>query len=719
MVKVKDLYEEPYALIVHVRFCEGRKPKQRRNKTRKEKRESLGAVTHTHTHTHTRHLQKRQKASQYFGEIRLLDRESRNLKRESSRRLKVLNLNLSATMIVAGIIVFVIIAIVAVKMIATAINSRSQKAMAEEETKGYTMVDSTELGEDGKPLQVPVPDGFSASQVPGETTVNGGFVIYEGEVDWSKIEDLSSYAEVETQELTDKEEDNVSTESINLDENTNSNTNSENNNTAENENSTSNIDEEGANTEGNRVNTSESEENNTTANKEAENNIESPDSNVVESSENKTKNTKIENTEETKEEQGETKNIEETTETEEIGEGEKQTQEGNIEEKETAEKELKEEASQEEQEKEKMNEEETLNNENAGIATMSGKENEGIATLAEGETPTTVFELQTSRNQYVWVPVKDVSRIYGVDSNGKLWGKLYSGVSKTATARSPQSSDWSESNGIMNIKDKTGYREPDVVAYLRNTNMNYRFDKDSELQNYRDGIEQYQMLSQEMEESFYRMIESVKKYGGYYIGRYETGDLGEEKAVVKKMNEELGGYINDTSITWYVMYEKCKNLEGEKENIETSMIWGSLWDETLQWLLESGAQIQDGEGGTREITESDINSNSSDWGNYTDATFEYRTTSGGTSTKNEGSGTRIPTGSAEYTKANNIYDLAGNVYDWTLEADSTYYRVSRGGYYGYDGSNEQAGIRYSNYPAYNNSYRRLLLRTLHKVMYVS
>ena len=50
MVKVKDLYEEPYALVGHVRICEGRKPKQRRNKMRKEKRKSLGAVTHTHTH---------------------------------------------------------------------------------------------------------------------------------------------------------------------------------------------------------------------------------------------------------------------------------------------------------------------------------------------------------------------------------------------------------------------------------------------------------------------------------------------------------------------------------------------------------------------------------------------------------------------------------------------------------------------------------------------
>ncbi len=156
--------------------------------------------------------------------------------------------------------------------------------------------------------------------------------------------------------------------------------------------------------------------------------------------------------------------------------------------------------------------------------------------------------------------------------------------------------------------------------------------------------------------------------------------------------------------TWYEMYELSKNLEGEKENIETGMIWGSLWDETLQWLLETGAQIQDGEGGTREITESDINDDSSDWGNYTDATFEYRTTSGGTSTKNEGSGTKIPTGSAEYTKANNIYDLAGNRMDWTLEAYSTKYRVLRGGYCNFNGSDYPASYRTYYSPTYSFSY---------------
>ena len=160
---------------------------------------------------------------------------------------------------------------------------------------------------------------------------------------------------------------------------------------------------------------------------------------------------------------------------------------------------------------------------------------------------------------------------------------MWEGVATDASTRSPRSSDWSESNGIMNIKDKTGYREPDVVRSRTG------YDVDSTMQSYRDGIEQYQMLSQEMEEDYYEMIESIKKYGGFYIGRYETGDLGEEKAVVTKINTDISNQ------TWYMMYEKCKNLAGEKDNIKTGMIWGSLWDETLQWLLESKAQIQDGE----------------------------------------------------------------------------------------------------------------------------
>ena len=150
------------------------------------------------------------------------------------------------------------------------------------------------------------------------------------------------------------------------------------------------------------------------------------------------------------------------------------------------------------------------------------------------------------------------------------------------------------------------------------------------------------------------------------------------------------------SQTWYTMYEKCKNLAGTNENVETSMIWGSLWDETLQWLVDTEAKISTGE--TIDYT---LISNSTNWGNYKNATFDYTDTSGGTRTKNTGSSTEIPTGSTDYTKANNIYDLAGNVYDWTLEAYATSDKVGREGYNNFNGSSAPAGSRNSINPTYS------------------
>ena len=51
------------------------------------------------------------------------------------------------------------------------------------------------------------------------------------------------------------------------------------------------------------------------------------------------------------------------------------------------------------------------------------------------------------------------------------------------------------------------------------------------------------------------------------------------------------------------------------------------------------------------------------WGNYVDAEFTYYVdTSKATATKNFGSGRTIASGAYEGAKANNIYDLAGNIY---------------------------------------------------------
>ena len=47
--------------------------------------------------------------------------------------------------------------------------------------------------------------------------------------------------------------------------------------------------------------------------------------------------------------------------------------------------------------------------------------------IYEGEeevTDNNVADAQKIRNQYVWVPVPDISKFYGTDANGKKWGRI-------------------------------------------------------------------------------------------------------------------------------------------------------------------------------------------------------------------------------------------------------------------------------------------------------
>ena len=319
-----------------------------------------------------------------------------------------------------------------------------------------------------------------------------------------------------------------------------------------------------------------------------------------------------------------------------------------------------------------------------------------IYELNEGETEDTVEindtnkqEAQKTRNQYVWVPVPDPSKFYGTDANGKKWGKIYNfttGTNSSSTfneVTGTYANNWRESNGVMIITQSTGRREPDVV-------MSY--DTPYYLKTYGVSEENMHDFLMRQEIDFSKMIDSVEKYGGFYIGRYETGDLNQEVAVVQK------GNTNISSQTWFAMYEKCKTLSDNNNNIETGMIWGNQWARTLMWLMECNAE--DPETGK---SKEGVISDSSSWGNYRNATFEYTNSTGGTSTKNENSSTRIPTGSTEYTKANNIYDLAGNVFEWTMEAYSNYNRGLRGGYFNDVGTKYPAISRNTSYtPTYSS-----------------
>lgn len=623
----------------------------------------------------------------------------------------VIELNLSLTVGIIGAIIAIIVAITTVKVITTMIQANENKNAANESdiNQYATYVTSTTKNEsgnivedkdsNGNVIKIPVPKGYTASQIDGETSLNKGFVIYEGDVDWSSVlVNSQSTKSAETQSINNTESTQsttASTESMNTQptvENTeNSITQATITSSTENELTS----DEGANDEEKINSVSVNDEN----------------SNKITSATKNTENTKDENktqiTETTKEK--ENNNTTKTTKNEERDNVTEATQQNVTSSTITSTKSTKKEEIIEENKTTTSTEEKTndINVENATEETVNTVEFEDDTTDDTSTTDSTeltleeqqaknIFDLQKERNQYVWVPIDDISKLYGVDNNGKLWGKLYNFSSSGRSNR-----NWTETNGIMSITNATNYREPDVIS----NNQYYDIDSYSYMHNNGLGQTRYEMLAQELEQKYLEIMESIKKYGGFYIGRYETGGLS-STAVINKMNTDIG------SQNWYTMYKKCLTLKGNNNNITTMMITGSLWDETLDWIVSSGATNSEGTTLTYQL----VGSNSTTFGNYYNATFNYIAKDAemptATETKAISTSTRIPAGSAEYTKTNNIYDMAGNVWEWTTEAYSTYVRVCRGGVYDYGGNGPMAYRDYY-YPSNYYSGGRLSSSTLY------
>lgn len=624
----------------------------------------------------------------------------------------VIELNLSLTVGIIGAIIAIIVAITTVKVITTMIQANENKNAANESdiNQYATYVTSTTKNEsgnivedkdsNGNVIKIPVPKGYTASQIDGETSLNKGFVIYEGDVDWSSVlVNSQSTKSAETQSINNTESTQsttASTESMNTQptvENTeNSITQATITSSTENELTS----DEGANDEEKINSVSVNDEN----------------SNKITSATKNTENTKDENktqiTETTKEK--ENNNTTKTTKNEERDNVTEATQQNVTSSTTTSTKSTKKEEIIEENKTTTSTEEKTndINVENATEETVNTVEFEDDTTDDTSTTDSTeltleeqqaknIFDLQKERNQYVWVPIDDISKLYGVDNNGKLWGKLYNFSSSGRSNR-----NWTETNGIMSITNATNYREPDVIS----NNQYYDIDSYSYMHNNGLGQTRYEMLAQELEQKYLEIMESIKKYGGFYIGRYETGGLS-STAVINKMNTDIG------SQNWYTMYKKCLTLKGNNNNITTMMITGSLWDETLDWIVSSGATNSEGTTLTYQL----VGSNSTTFGNYYNATFNYIAKDAemptATETKAISTSTRIPAGSAEYTKTNNIYDMAGNVWEWTTEAYSTSYRVCRGGDYYSDGNYYPMAYRNGYVPNYDYSDLRLSSSTLY------
>ena len=203
------------------------------------------------------------------------------------------------------------------------------------------------------------------------------------------------------------------------------------------------------------------------------------------------------------------------------------------------------------------------------------------------------------------------------------------------------------------------------------------------------------------EEADSNMLDSVRKNKGFYISRYEAS-MEDETTAQSKRGQEPWVSVSQT---------KAKTASSNmKTEMNSHLIYGVEWDSILQWLLDSQAKIGADTVGEplQTIAIEDIQSDSRSWGNYNNSVEGAA----------ENSGSRQPSGINEYWKVNNIYDLAGNVYEWTQENYSTgTYRAYRGGTYNSDGDDSPAANRNYNGGGYTYDGIRFQGRLLCVALY--
>ena len=267
-------------------------------------------------------------------------------------------------------------------------------------------------------------------------------------------------------------------------------------------------------------------------------------------------------------------------------------------------------------------------------------------------------------NAWVWVPVPDVTVM--CDTSNTTEYTLCGTTGDTAVTTNKYSK-----SGIISGKTRitpgttSDFREPDLVV---GSGTEYDASDTSSDTYYKTILGKTgtkEQLAQLFADEYKAMIESVSKYGGFYIGRYELSSEG-----VQKDKATL------TNTNWYDLYQKCKILNASNK-VEARMIWGCQWDVACNFIANKGDK--------KSITDS------SSWGNYKGTSV--KADDGTTEIKASGTLAKLNTGKTTFTMANNIYDLAGNVWEWTQEANNTYNRASRGGVYYNGGSNFPASSR--------------------------
>ncbi len=226
--------------------------------------------------------------------------------------------------------------------------------------------------------------------------------------------------------------------------------------------------------------------------------------------------------------------------------------------------------------------------------------------------------------------------------------------------------------------------------------------KDYKKEVWKNGEEEYKNATWETQAHSSELVQ-IKKYGGFYVGRYEAGTSEIELTVDSiKINfseahtasgwrntdfsirDDLSNHTATGKITskageipyyhsdYFTALKLCNNMY-QTEYVQSGLVTGTMWDAIMKFI--AGEDIS-------------IVTTASTWGNYNETTDgvtfidgqgRYATVDSSTGSittafqPSDGShyyGIRT-TASTEGVKQKNLYDIAGNLWEWTQEAAYT------------------------------------------------
>jgi len=179
------------------------------------------------------------------------------------------------------------------------------------------------------------------------------------------------------------------------------------------------------------------------------------------------------------------------------------------------------------------------------------------------------------------------------------------------------------------------------------------------------------LTQEKLQIEYNTMVEKVDESGGFYVARYElTGNSTDGYG--SKRGQTVANASSSSANRWYGLYSACQGMYNKTtDKVQSTMISGAQWDQIMIWM--------------KDVKNTNDSSkyyvlDSSYMGNYTTAT-------GGT-------GKIQISGYLDNYSVKKVFDLGGNLYDWTTGAFGSDRRVLRGNSYSFSGADDPASSHY-------------------------